>query len=74
MCARQCRNELVHLPRCQGSGFEGVAVTGSEAGDDEMVWTVIQREWNDDPGGFVKIGRFNVTGDTWTFARPVHIG
>lgn len=39
-----------------------------------MVWTVIQREWNDDPGGFVKIGRFNVTGDTWTFARPVHIG
>ena len=27
------------------SGFEGVAVTGSEAGGDETVWVAIQREW-----------------------------
>ncbi len=34
-------------------GFEGVAVTGT--GADETVWLAVQREWKDDPKGFVKI-------------------
>lgn len=51
------------------SGFEGVAVTGSEAGGDEVVWAVIQREWEDDPPGSVKIGRYEVAAGEWTFAR-----
>jgi Esterase-like activity of phytase len=50
------------------SGFEGVTLTGSEAGGDETVWVVIQREWADDPRGFVKIGRYDVAGAQWTFA------
>jgi hypothetical protein len=49
------------------SGLEGVAVTGS--GADEVVWTVIQREWDDDPDGLVKIGRYEVATDSWTFAH-----
>jgi len=51
------------------SGFEGVAVTGSEAAGDEIVWVAVQREWKDDPAGFVKIGRYEVAQATWTFAR-----
>jgi DNA-binding beta-propeller fold protein YncE len=51
------------------SGFEGVAVTGSAAGEDEVVWTVIQREWKDDPAGKVKIGRYDVADESWTFAH-----
>ncbi|GAB4067521.1 esterase-like activity of phytase family protein [Ancylobacter sonchi] len=34
-------------------GFEGVAVTGT--GADETVWVGVQREWKDDPKGFVKL-------------------
>ncbi|GLK86267.1 esterase-like activity of phytase family protein [Ancylobacter defluvii] len=34
-------------------GFEGVAVTGT--GADETVWLGVQREWKDDPRGFVKL-------------------
>ncbi|MBS7542689.1 esterase-like activity of phytase family protein [Ancylobacter oerskovii] len=34
-------------------GFEGVAVTGT--GADETVWLGVQREWKDDPKGFVKL-------------------
>jgi hypothetical protein len=52
------------------SGFEGVAVTGSAARGDETVYAVIQREWADDvPRGFVKIARYDVAGEEWTFAR-----
>jgi hypothetical protein len=51
------------------SGFEGVAVTGTAAAGDEVVWTVIQREWGDDPAGAVKIGRYEVATGTWTFGR-----
>jgi hypothetical protein len=51
------------------SGFEGIAVTGTQAGGDEVVWVVIQREWADDPTGFVKIGRFEVASGTWSFAH-----
>jgi Esterase-like activity of phytase len=51
------------------SGFEGVAVTGTQAGGDETVWAVIQREWSDDPSGSVKIARYEVAKNRWTFAR-----
>lgn len=50
------------------SGFEGVAVTGSRADGDETVYVAVQREWADDAPGFVKIGRYDVAGDDWTFA------
>lgn len=52
-----------------GSGLEGVAVTGTETGGDETVWVAIQREWKDDPAGFVKLGRYDVADGDWTFAR-----
>lgn len=46
-------------------GFEGVAITGS--GSSERVYLAFQREWLDDPAGFVKIGEYNpLTGD-WSF-------
>jgi hypothetical protein len=48
------------------NGFEGVAVSGSE---DESVFVAFQREWADDPKGFVKIGRYNVAKAEWSFAR-----
>jgi hypothetical protein len=51
------------------SGFEGLTVTGSAARGDETVWAVIQREWADDPRGFVKIARYGVAARRWTFAR-----
>jgi phytase-like protein len=51
------------------SGFEGVAVTGSERRGDETVWAVIQREWADDTPGFVKLARYDVADEEWTFAR-----
>ena len=49
------------------SGFEGVAVTGTPDVD-EVVWVVVQREWNDDAAGSVKIGRYDVAREEWTFA------
>ncbi len=51
------------------SGIEGVAVTGTAANGDEVVWIVMQREWADDPAGKVKIGRYDVATGTWTFAH-----
>ncbi len=51
------------------SGIEGVAVTGTAANGDEVVWIVMQREWGDDPAGKVKIGRYDVATGTWTFAH-----
>jgi hypothetical protein len=51
------------------SGSEGVTVTGSAAKGDETVYAVIQREWADDAKGFVKIARYQVKQDRWTFAR-----
>jgi hypothetical protein len=48
------------------SGFEGVTVT--EEDGQEVLYAVIQREWADDAAGFVKVGRYEVATDTWTFA------
>lgn len=44
-------------------GFEGVAVTGS--GADETVWIAVQREWKDDPKGFVKILSYKPATKSW---------
>ncbi len=52
-----------------GSGFEGIAVTGTTAENDEVVWIAIQREWKDDPAGVVKLGRYDVAAAEWAFAR-----
>lgn len=57
------------LTQAVGSGFEGVAVTGSAAAGDEVVWVAFQREWKDDPTGLVKIGRYEVATESWSFAR-----
>ena len=48
------------VAQATSSGFEGVAVTGTAARGDETVWAVIQREWADDPLGFVKLARYDV--------------
>ncbi len=48
------------------SGFEGVSVTFEKG--KEVVHVVVQREWADDTAGFVKIGRYEVAKDKWTFA------
>jgi hypothetical protein len=50
------------------NGLEGVAVTGSEADGDEVVWVAVQREWAADPEGLVRIGRYDVAAGEWTFA------
>jgi uncharacterized protein YjiK len=46
-------------------GFEGVAVTGE--GDDELVYVAFQREWDLDPTGLVRIGRYSPKADSWAF-------
>ncbi len=49
-------------------GFEGVAVTDS--GPDELVYVAFQREWDDDPDGQVRIGRYDPNApedEAWTF-------
>jgi hypothetical protein len=49
------------------SGLEGVAVTG--VAETEYVYVVVQREWDDDPDGEVKIGRYEAATGEWTFVR-----
>ncbi|CAM8656531.1 Phytase-like domain containing protein [Comamonadaceae bacterium] len=44
-------------------GLEGVTITG--AGDQEVVWLAVQREWKDDPKGFTKILRYTPATKTW---------
>ena len=56
------------LEGATNSGLEGVAVTGTEAGGDEIVWVVQQRPWENDAEGTVKVGRYDVAADGWTFA------
>jgi hypothetical protein len=46
-------------------GFEGVAVTGSDAG--EKVYVAFQREWVNDPANQVRIGVYTPADDTWRF-------
>jgi uncharacterized protein YjiK len=49
----------------KNNGFEGVAVVGS--GDAEQVYVAFQREWTDDPTGFVRIGRYTPASGDWVF-------
>lgn len=48
-------------------GFEGVTATGS--GADERVYVAIQREWNDDPKGMVRIGVYTPANGSWGFVH-----
>jgi hypothetical protein len=57
------------VARATSSGLEGIAVSGTTAGGDEVVWVAVQREWGDDSPGFVKLGRYDVATATWSFAR-----
>ena len=49
----------------RSNGYEGVAVTG--AGAREQVYLAFQREWTDDPEGFVRIGRYTPASGEWRF-------
>jgi hypothetical protein len=49
------------------NGLEGVAVTGT--GTTQYVYVAIQRPWADDPAEKVKIGRYEVATEMWTFVR-----
>jgi hypothetical protein len=40
-------------------GFEGVTKVG------ETLWLAVQREWQDDPAGMVKLLAYNTADDTW---------
>ncbi len=46
-------------------GYEGVASTGEASS--EVLFVVIQREFQDDPDGLVKVGRYDVAAGEWGF-------
>lgn len=49
------------------SGLEGAAVAREDGR--EIVYTVFQRPWADDPANQVKVARYDIEADAWTFAR-----
>ncbi|MFN0108267.1 MAG: esterase-like activity of phytase family protein [Blastocatellia bacterium] len=49
----------------RSNGYEGVATSS----DGSQVFVAFQREWADDPTGFVKIGRYTPANGEWTFYR-----
>jgi hypothetical protein len=49
----------------RSNGYEGVAVTGSGAG--EKVYVAFQREWVGDPTGLVRIGEYTPATGSWLF-------
>lgn len=49
----------------RSNGYEGVAVTGSGAG--EKVYVAFQREWVGDPAGLVRIGEYTPAAAQWRF-------
>ena len=54
----------------RGNGIEGIAVTGTPG--NELVYVAIQRAWpkeGDDDKLNTKIGRFEVSSDTWSFVH-----
>lgn len=52
-------------PLKRSNGYEGVAVTGS--GKNEQVYLAFQREWTNDPAGYVRIGRYTPATNEWRF-------
>ncbi|WEX78596.1 esterase-like activity of phytase family protein [Sinorhizobium numidicum] len=48
-------------------GFEGIATVG--AGDDQVLWMAVQREWKDDGKGFVKLVSYKPTTKEWGALR-----
>jgi len=48
-------------------GFEGVTIIGT--GDDATLWMAVQREWNDDEKGFVKLVSYNPKKKEWGGVR-----
>lgn len=62
--------DVVTLPasttaRLKRFGFEGVTSVGE--GEEETLFVAFQREWEDDPDGLVRIGRYQVASGEWTF-------
>jgi hypothetical protein len=60
--------EEVDLPEAvnqqqRSNGFEGVTTDGGG----EQVYVAFQREWADDPKGYVKIGRYTPATQEWAF-------
>jgi DNA-binding beta-propeller fold protein YncE len=47
----------------KSNGFEGITTNG----DGSQVFVAFQREWADDPVGFVKIGRYTPATQQWAF-------
>jgi DNA-binding beta-propeller fold protein YncE len=47
----------------RSNGFEGVTTDA----DGSQVYVAFQREWSDDPAGFVKIGRYTPATQQWAF-------
>jgi hypothetical protein len=48
-------------------GFEGIAIDGK--GDDAVLWLAVQREWKDDPAGFVKLVSYKPSTQEWGAVR-----
>ncbi|WP_329384375.1 esterase-like activity of phytase family protein [Streptomyces sp. NBC_01716] len=49
-----------------GQGFEGVTATTDRRGH-EVVWATLQREVKTDPAGTVRLGRYDVEADSWSW-------
>lgn len=70
--AKGAIEKVIELPKALADqatrfGFEGVTVTGS--GADETVWLAVQREWKDDPKGFVRLLAYKPASGTWGQVR-----
>ncbi|MBX2880980.1 MAG: esterase-like activity of phytase family protein [Granulosicoccus sp.] len=48
-------------------GLEGLTISGS--GDDTTLWIALQREWQDDPEGLVKILSYRPADGIWSIAH-----
>ncbi|GGB37878.1 hypothetical protein GCM10011316_07450 [Roseibium aquae] len=53
----------------QGERFSFEGVTEYEMNGQAMVAVAVQREWKDDPKGFVKLALFNPADDSWGFVH-----
>lgn len=63
-------DDVVKLPDASNAqqvrfGFEGVASVGPAA--NEVLFVAFQREWQNDPEGYVRIGRYETATRTWSF-------